>query len=325
MDAHPNVIIPLENSGLIHLYFKYRKVKTWNETRLREIIRDFRTLIRVESWNLDWERLDRQVKGMADLDIGFTDIIKIIYGHFNSEFEKEAITCLGDKTPFNSLYGAEIFKIFPGAKYIHMLRDYRANLASMKQHDVFSPSETGMLMQWKKSTRRISRLAKDHPEQYLQLRYEDLVTRPEQCFEQVCNFLGIVYQPELLDAKNRQAAISKIYNQEFITNWQSDLAGDIKPDNIDKWKKTLNSGSVRKADYIAGKTGIPFQYLPVYERFSFAFIMMTELKILLFRLNEVNRHIFDRLPWKWKIRIKNRKVKLIPGLIIRYRKRFERD
>jgi hypothetical protein len=324
LDAHPNVIIPLENSGLMHLYFKYRRVHRWDNTRLESLFSDIKNLTRIESWNLDWEGVRKNIDELHPGSISFQTIIKILYYNFRSGFEKTEIQSLGDKTPLISLYAREMFALFPEARFIHLIRDYRANLASMSKYNVFTPSVTGKLMQWKKSVCQINRLAESHPQNYMQVRYEDLVTRPEEIFKQVCAFLEIIHIPDLLDAAHRKKVIETIYNTDFIREWQPNLSGNISTDNIDKWKDELSPESVRKADYIAGKTGLRFFYKPVHKDFDLLFILKMETKKLLFHLNECNRYFYDRLPYRIKLIIKNRKFKFTDNLIKLYQKRFEK-
>jgi len=322
LDVHPNLNIPLENSGMIHLHFKYRGVKQWNQFRLSEFLSDFKNLNFIEYWNLDWEKIESTLEGASQLNLSFHEIIRVFYYQYQSEFKKEEISCLGDKSPLNSLYSKELFQLFPKAKFIHLVRDYRANLASMRKHDVFSPSSTIMLMQWLKSANQINKLAGNNPKQFLQLRYEDLVMDPGSNYEKICDFLQVKFIPELLDPDYREDAVNKIYNNAFLDKWQPDLSGKISSSNVDKWQKELDGGSIRKADYIAGKTGQAYQYEPVAKSFGLLFRFSAEMKRLLFYLNEMNRYIYDRLPYGMKNKIKNRKFVLSYRLIHFYNKQF---
>jgi hypothetical protein len=322
LDVHPNITIPLENSGMIHLYFKYRRVRRWDRKKLKDLHSDFRNLNFIEYWNLDWECIEGIFDHASNLNLTFHEIIRVYYYHYQSEFVKEEIRYLGDKSPLNSLYPKELYRVFPNAKYIHLVRDYRANLASMSKHDVFSPSSTAMLMQWKKSVNQINKLALANPQSILQIRYEDLVLHPEHNYEKICNFIDVRYIPELLDPDYRKNAISNIYNKAFLDQWQPDLSGKISTSNIDKWEKELSTEAVRKADYIAGKTGQLFQYESISRGYGLPFILITEMKKFLFHLNEMMRYLYDRLPYRMKTRIKNRKFILSYHLIQFYKRQF---
>jgi hypothetical protein len=307
---------------MIHLHFKYRRVRQWNSEKLKELLEDFRNQNFIENWKLDWDSLEDLFQDASGSQLSFHEVIRVFYYHYQSEFQKEDLSCLGDKSPLNSLYARELIRTFPDAKFIHLVRDYRANLASMSKHDVFSPSRTVMLMQWKKSVNQIHRLASEYPERFMEIRYEDLVLDPLNSYEKICDFLQVEFSAELLDPEYRKKAIRKIYNATFLNQWQPGLSGRITTTHIHKWESELKPSTVRKADYLAGKTGRLFQYEPRNRRFGFPFILITELKKLLFHLNEMNRYLYDRLPYKMKARIKNRKFILSYRLIELYRKCF---
>ena len=128
--------------------------------------------------------------------------------------------------------------------------------------------------------------------------------------------------PELLDAEYRNKVVNKLYSSEFIDKWQPNLSKEISTSNIDKWKNELSTGIIKKADYIAGRKGLEFGYYPTTNSFDLFFILKTRSKELLFHLNEMNRYIFDRLPYRLKQKIKNRKFILSYTLIRLYKKLF---
>ncbi len=322
LDVHPNIIIPLENSGLIHLYFKYGKLIHREPEKLKDLLSDFFNLKSVQHWRLDREGIKHLFDKLSEKQLLFHEIIKLLYFHYQSEFSKEEITCLGDKSPINSLYSKELFRVFPDARFIHLVRDFRANLSSMSKQDIFSPSSTAMLMQWKKSVNQINKLAVANPHKLLLVKYEDLVSNPEGTYEMICDFLEVRYIPELLDPEYRKSAINNLYAASFLNQWQPDLSSDISTSHIEKWKVELSADMVRKADYIAGRTGKRMNYEPITKSFGPAFILKTELKKLLFHLNEMNRYLYDRLPYNMKTRIRNRKFILSYRLIQFYQKQF---
>lgn len=322
LDAHPGIVIPLENSGMIHLYFKYRKVRRWDSGKLDQISADFFHLDNVKNWNLDREGIREKLEGLSGKQHSFHQVIRIFYYHYRSEFRKKEIRYIGDKSPLFSLYSKQIFKAFPDARFIHLVRDYRSNLSSMRRQDLFSPSDTMILMQWKESAEQIRRLSAVYPERFLTLRYEDLVSDPERICHEVCDFLQLEFLPGLLDHECRQHAVRNLYSGEFLDQWQPDLMKKITTAHIDQWKNDLTPGSVKKADYIAGKTGRRFHYFPFNEDFTLLFRLKMHMKMFLFRLQEMNRYLYDRLPLRMKDSIRKRKFILSYRLIDYYKRRF---
>lgn len=317
LDAHPNVIIPLEHSNMIHLYMKYRSKKTRITDQISEqFIKDFlQAKIIREQWKLNADDIIKNMQTLNGRKFSFTAMIKMVYAGYQSVHPKENILVMGDKSPVNSLYAPEIVKVFPDAKFIHVVRDYRANLASMLKLDIFSPSASVILMQWTKSARQISRLAVIYPDRFLVIRYEDFVNDPATYFRKICVFLEIPYIAEVLEPEKRKKTVKSSYASDFITTWQPDLAGNISTDNIDKWKSELSEKLKRKADFIAGRTGQSYGYRTVIRHFGILFRCTMYLTKLIFYMNELNRHIYDRLPYAVKPRIRERRFILSRELI----------
>jgi hypothetical protein len=143
-----------------------------------------------------------------------------------------------EKTPGNEMQVVQILKLFPSARFIHIIRDPRSNLTSLKRlYKVRERSwqveevathlrnsiETGLSHQ--------AHLGKDR---YHLLQYEDLVTHPEIEMEKITRFLGIKMRPVLLTpttnglpAKpNSMYDNTNVYGKVLPTlrnNWQAEL------------------------------------------------------------------------------------------------------
>ncbi len=327
LDAHPNVIIPLEHSNMIHLFMKYHSKRAKITDRIStQFIKDFlQAKIIREQWKLNPDDLIKNMQTLNGRKFSFTAMIKMLYSGYRSVHPKEKILIMGDKSPVNSLYAPEIARAFPDAKFIHVIRDYRANLASMLKRDIFSPSATIILMQWTKSARQISRLNTLFPNRFLVIRYEDFVNDPAACFRKICAFLEIPHIAEVLETEKRKKTVRSSYSSDFITTWQPDLAGNISTDNIDKWKNELPEKLKRKADFIAGRTGQSYGYQPVISHFGMWFRCTMFLTKLIFYMNELNRHIFDRLPYALKPLIRERRFILSRELIHLKHRLFDKE
>lgn len=118
----------------------------------------------------------------------------------------------GEKTPHNLFFIKEILEDFPNAQFIFITRDGRDASADYLDSafgptNIFCAAESWALCQnavkpWR---RKLSR------DQWLDLRYEELVRDPAGVLRKVCGFLGEDFAPEMLEfhktelAKNRGA------------------------------------------------------------------------------------------------------------------------
>jgi hypothetical protein len=309
LDAHPNIIIPPENSNLIHLYYKHRHTGFKREAgKVDELMTDFTEGRAVKAfWRADYTKARKMILSCREENITFSEIIKIIHYNYQSFSPKEEIKIIGDKSPVNSLYANELRLIFPNARFIHLFRDYRGNLSSMSKHDIFPARNSTILLLWKKSVNQIETLARQYPSQYFSIRYEDFVTEPEKHIKGICEFLNVPYLTSILDTKGRKTGIEQAYSTEFIAEWQPDLMKEISTGNIYKWKEKLSRKAILQADYLVGETGERLGYEKMNNYFSTIFKLKSFIQIAIFEFGEMQRHIFDRLPYSWKGKIMNRK------------------
>ena len=88
--------------------------------------------------------------------------------------------------------------LWPDARYIHLVRDPRDVARSVVQKgwagNVYQGSEF-----WLEAERCWDALVRHLGDgQAIEVRYEELVTRPEQMLSAVCGFIGVAYSPEML-------------------------------------------------------------------------------------------------------------------------------
>ena len=88
--------------------------------------------------------------------------------------------------------------LWPAARYIHLVRDPRDVARSVVQKgwagNVYQGSEF-----WLEAERCWDSLVRHLGDgQAIEVRYEELVTRPEQMLSAVCGFIGVAYSPEML-------------------------------------------------------------------------------------------------------------------------------
>ncbi len=92
-----------------------------------------------------------------------------------------------------------IFAAFPQAKMIHMIRDPRDRNTAVKSITQHRRGKTGWSTAcWLYSVGLAWRNQKQYPHNYLVVRYESLMTNPEETLRQICDFIGEPFMPEML-------------------------------------------------------------------------------------------------------------------------------
>ena len=102
-----------------------------------------------------------------------------------------------EKSPYNEYYAGQIFAWWPEARCIHVVRDPRDNFVSYRRkHTGWQPEF--FAGNWLRSTRAGLRNAAQYgARRYWLLRYEDLVSAPQETLEQMVAFSGIEWSETL--------------------------------------------------------------------------------------------------------------------------------
>lgn len=105
----------------------------------------------------------------------------------------------GAQTGLIERYGDELIAAHPGVQVVHMIRDPRDRYAeSLAKWPDGKGRAGGAVARWHYSRRLAERLSRAHPDQYLIVRFEDLVTDTEATLRHVCDFLGESFEPAML-------------------------------------------------------------------------------------------------------------------------------
>ena len=117
----------------------------------------------------------------------------------------EGTRCIGDKTPRYTFRLNLLARIFPQAKFIHIVRDGRDVITSTCHHayragqraviDKTRPEYFSYTAQcasvWVKNVSAAVKFGSEHPESYLMVKYEDMQLEPEQTLETILKFLDL--------------------------------------------------------------------------------------------------------------------------------------
>ena len=148
----------------------------------------------------------------------------------------------GDKTPLYMQHLPVLERLFPDARYVHLIRDGREAALSFLSVPAGLMTEgwghprdaQGFACQWATEVAAARALgARVGSERYLELRYEALVADPETALREVCAFAGLTYDPELLDYVGRTDSARKAHQQRLnepprvgVRDWRSEMSED---------------------------------------------------------------------------------------------------
>ncbi len=264
-DAHPNVSFPPECQFIINLFPRYGRITNWKESDIISFYNDLINQWLFDTWKIDNVKLQKRLlkfQGPAN----YSTICKAVYLEYNSLFDKENIILLGDKNPGYTIYTKQLQKIFPEAKFIHLLRDYRDNFVSIKNVDFELPLPSVVAQKWKYFYKKFNLDSKTEPDRYKTIKYEDLVNDPEKKVRELCDFIGIEYNESVFNFHRKKDKILETYPKGYIRTYHTSLLQKINPSKIGVWKSELTDKQVRLMDYTIGSYAEKAGYIRKYRK-----------------------------------------------------------
>ena len=317
-DAHPNVLIPQEWPMLLLLHSQFGGITIWDKKNLEAFYQALFQPLRISYWSIrNWPEIDEEFLHQNILkcegECSLETLLKVVYFHYNSFFEKKEILIIGDKNPAISNHPELLAKIFPTAKFIHLVRDYRDNLVSMLEVDFEMPNVTLLTYRWKYSFKVIQKAADLQPERYFTIRYENLVRQPEHYFAQLCNFLSIPEDASIFDFYSRKAELESTYPPEILQRYFSSLLQPIDDRKVGIYKQKLTVKQIRLADLVAGEIAEKAGYKRDSTKFStFEYLWVAPALLYTQGLYVVGKMV-NILPFRWMLWLIN-KPSLVVGL-----------
>ena len=274
-DAHPNVIIPPEFPIIPILANKFRKTRTWHREQVQSFIDSIYNHPTFGHRTIDHLQIDRE-KLTSDLlnatsPNSLGDYFTQFNAHSNSLFPKSEIQLVGDKNPLYSIFTQFIMRIFPEAKFICLIRDYRdtyTSFTNMKGDPFEAPNLYLQISRWRYVVKQFMKYKKSHPDNFFLVRYEDLVSQPLLWVEKITGFLNIPFDPTVVNYHMYRDKIIETYTLENVQKYHKSLLYPINTGRIGIWKDKLTDKEVQTADQLAGKYADLTGYQREYRKFN---------------------------------------------------------
>ena len=145
----------------------------------------------------------------------------------------------GDKTPLYMQHLPLLERLFPGARFVHLIRDGRDAALSflsvpqgiMTEGWGYPRDAAGFACQWTTEVRSARALgARLGPGRYLELRYEALVAAPAAELRRVCSFAALEYDDAMLGYVGKTDSARKEHQQRLnepprvgVRDWSTEM------------------------------------------------------------------------------------------------------
>ena len=105
----------------------------------------------------------------------------------------------GDKRPYYIRYIPQLLKLYPDARIIHIIRNGHDCISSLKRMPWWNKNIVYSMLAWRYSIRMGAKAAEAYKDQFLEVRYEDVVRHPETQLKKICDFINVKYESGMLE------------------------------------------------------------------------------------------------------------------------------
>jgi len=198
LDAHPDVAVPPESHFIPQVWRARRRYQRGGIVNVERLMNDIRSTARVRAWSVPDERVRARIDGLDRPTI--SEVVTAVYMAYA---DQEGKTRWGDKTPGYSLDIPLLARLFPEARFVHLVRDGRD--VAMSFIEVIGPKNFIEAAEvW---THRVRIARRDGsrlgPRRFIEVRYEDLIAEPDATLGQLCSLAGVEFSPEMLRYSER--------------------------------------------------------------------------------------------------------------------------
>lgn len=246
LSAHSRITIPPETRFLLNIF---RLRRSFGDLAVKGNRRRLaRTLVRPRGTKFRHLGLDpKQVR--KDVVTGPPTIGSAIGAVYRAYASGHGKPRWGDKQPSYFRNVDLLLALFPDAQFVHLVRDGRDCVASLKGMRWWHHGTVGSLATWVHSVDCARRAARRLPaDAFFELRYEDLVADPRVELERLCAFLGEEFEEAML-APQAQAELLPPRQREV---WHRQTREAVGPSRVGRHVDVLTTSELALVEQVAG-------------------------------------------------------------------------
>lgn len=242
--AHPRLAIPPETRFLLTSWRGRKRFGDLSTPRQRNALA--KSCVRRDSRIRDLG-LDPKETYQAILDAPPT--VGSAYGTvFRLFAERHGAARWGDKRPAYFQEVDVLLRLFPDAQIVSIVRDGRANVASLKQMPWWPYDSVASMATWSQAEYCTRRNQKRLPaDTFHVVRYESLVAEPERELRMLCDFLDEEYNSSML----APAQVRDIVPEAKV--WHSNLGRSVTTDRVASWRAGLEPWEIGLMETVLGR------------------------------------------------------------------------
>jgi hypothetical protein len=246
LHSHPRIAIPPETRFVVTAYERRRDFGDLEDPAKRRALAEWivgRRETKFHDLGLDPELVTEAiVTGPPTLGAA----LGAVFQAYARRFGKPR---WGDKRPTYIQHLDGLLRLFPDAQVVHLIRDGRDCVASLKEMSWYKRDAFHATATWTQAIdlgrRAAARLG---PDSYYQLQYEHLVDNPAGELRRLCAFLGEDYDPQM--TQPQRIADSAVPPQK---RWHQRTKAAVNSSRVGSWNARLEPWEIALAETVMGR------------------------------------------------------------------------
>jgi Sulfotransferase family len=230
LHAHPNLAIPPETRFLVKTWRRRRDFGDLQTQQQRQALAESVTKVGSQVRDLGLSRDDLMQKildGPPTIGSGFG----IVFREFAQLHGRAR---WGDKRPAYYQEVDVLLRLFPDAQIVHIIRDGRANVASLKRMPWWRYSSYFAMVTWSFAESCMRRNQRRLPaDTFYSIRYESLVADPEGELRKLCAFLDEDFHEAMLEPQRVTGVVPE------RKHWHESLKTGVNQSAVESWRAGL--------------------------------------------------------------------------------------
>lgn len=246
LNAHPRIAIPPETRFALPTYFERARFGDLTQEANRRKLAEFLTGKPALRWaDHDTDR-DATIRAILDAPPTVGSALAAVYAQYAARFDKPR---WGDKLPTYIEHVRPLLQMFPDAHLVHVIRDGRDCVGSLKRQEWSKRSTPDAIGVWNRAIDYGKAARKWVPaSQWHEVRYEELVAEPEAKLKELCAFLEEEFDVGMLEPAKVGAKV-----MPSRKSFHGLLAGAVTTKSVGGWQKHLEPWESNLMHYVSGK------------------------------------------------------------------------
>lgn len=248
LHAHPRMAVPPETRFVPEAYHRRVQFGDLSDTANLDGLLDWimeRKQSKFRDLHLDPDTVRRRAHEVPPT---LGSVLGVFLEQYAARWDKPR---WGDKRPSYVRRMPLLLRLFPDAQFIHIIRDGRDCVASLKRMPWWEHGVPPAVYYWVQAMRAGDwARANLRADQYVEVYYEDLVLEPRRELQRLCDFLAEPFDEAMLEP-NVQS--SEAVPKRKRARWHERTTERIDTGAVGKWRGGLEPEELRLMESVAGR------------------------------------------------------------------------